>query len=510
MKKIISFLLISSILFSSCASILNGRYQKVGIKTDEGTSMLVNGKKPVMKKGKYVLKRNAEAKEITIFKEGYKDSHYTVIQGNRSPLYILSWIPFAYFVVTPLFDKGEKVFNYDKEYDFSSSMLKLPHRSENGKNIRLNKVSVNLDSESVKSRHFSRYGAFKAGKETREPIPDSSKSIKIENTLFKNHLNSMLVEQGFIDTTNRVLTGNYSNNLYLNATIKGVTVHTIEHNWLPVEAHQNLYFGYVDLEIEWELLDYYKESLNRFTSISTSGQFTGTFLKKSIYDALEIGLIEFLSKEDIKHELSKENENLPEKDRDEIILDRPSNFVENISDVMKASVTIRSEEGHGSGFIISQDGYIITNYHVVSNKEDLQVILYNGYDYKAEVVRVDKKHDLALLKIEENSLSPFKLSANRNIKLATEIYAVGTPSAEDLGQTISAGIVSGIRKTNFGGHLIQTDASINSGNSGGAIVNEQGEVIAVVSSKLVGFGIEGVAFGIPFYEILDQLKIRFE
>lgn len=87
---------------------------------------------------------------------------------------------------------------------------------------------------------------------------------------------------------------------------------------------------------------------------------------------------------------------------------------------------------------------------------------------------------------------------------------MGTPTAEDLSQTISKGIISGIRKTDGDKKLIQTDASINAGNSGGAIIDKDGLVIGVVSSKLKGFGIEGVAFGIPSYEIFERLKINIK
>jgi hypothetical protein len=509
MKKIISFLLISSILFSSCASILNGRYQKVAIKKKENATVLINGEKPVMKQGKYVLRRDGIPKEVTIRKEGYKDNHYTLIQGNRSPWYILSCIPFGILLYPALFDRGPKAGNFEKEYDFRTPMHELPYKSESLKNIRLNKVLVNLDSTSVKSRYFSRYRTFKKRRDKGRLTSDLDRSIKVENTPFMEHLNSLLVKQGFIDTTNRVLTDNYSNDLFLNATVKGVSIHAVDSKYGFGESGDFGNFGYIDLEIEWELLDYYKESIYQFTSISTSGQFKGSFLKESIYDALEVGLLEFLSKDSVRDELLKQDD-LSEEEMGELVIVNPKRFVEDISDVAQASVTIKNKKGHGSGFIISNDGYIVTNYHVVSKKEDLQVILNNEEKYKVEVIRVNKMYDLALLKIEKNDLIPFKLGSKKDIKLATEIYAVGTPSAEDLGQTISRGIISGIRSTDFGNEFIQTDASINSGNSGGAIVNRQGVVLGVVSSKLVGLGIEGVAFGIPCYDILDQLKIKFE
>jgi S1-C subfamily serine protease len=176
---------------------------------------------------------------------------------------------------------------------------------------------------------------------------------------------------------------------------------------------------------------------------------------------------------------------------------------------IKSTVTIKSKDAFGSGFIISNDGYIITNYHVVSEPENLRVRLNNEKEYDADIIRVSKIYDLALIKIEANDLIPFSINNSKEIEVATEIYAVGTPTAEDLSQTISKGIISGIRKSGDS-KLIQTDASVNSGNSGGPIIDKNGVVLGVVSSKLKGFGVEGVAFGIPAYEVLDRLKLNLK
>jgi S1-C subfamily serine protease len=105
---------------------------------------------------------------------------------------------------------------------------------------------------------------------------------------------------------------------------------------------------------------------------------------------------------------------------------------------------------------------------------------------------------------------PFQLSQSREIGVAQELYAVGTPSSEQLSQTISKGIVSGKRKTRTFDQLIQTDAKINRGNSGGAMINKEGLVIGVATYKISGLFIEGIAFGIPAYEIFDRLKIKVE
>src|SRR5690606_32239302 len=107
---------------------------------------------------------------------------------------------------------------------------------------------------------------------------------------------------------------------------------------------------------------------------------------------------------------------------------------------INASLTIKNKNGHGSGFVITSDGYIITNYHVVSDSDNLKVILNDESEYDVAVIRASKIHDLALVKIEAKGLVPFRVSSSRDIEIAGDIFAVGTPTAEDLSQTISKGI----------------------------------------------------------------------
>ena len=198
-----------------------------------------------------------------------------------------------------------------------------------------------------------------------------------------------------------------------------------------------------------------------------------------------------------------------EKSFEEIYIKNPADYVDNLNKAVQSTLTIKTKDKFGSGFVISEDGYIITNYHVVSDTSDLKVVLNDNSEHNAEVIRVSKIYDMALLKIDADGLVPFKINDSEYIEIASEVYAVGTPSAEDLSQTISQGIVSGVRDFNDS-KLIQTDASVNNGNSGGPLVLKDGMVIGIVSAKLKGFGVEGVAFGIPAYEIFDRLKIRYE
>ncbi len=179
-------------------------------------------------------------------------------------------------------------------------------------------------------------------------------------------------------------------------------------------------------------------------------------------------------------------------------------------DLITSIVTIKTGSGHGSGCLISADGYIVTNYHVApSSKDTISVILHGGEVYKAELVRSDFTFDLALLKIESETpfCSVMPVGEVKN-KLGDKVMVIGTPADPSLGQTITKGIVSGFRQVR-GKSLIQTDAHINPGNSGGALFNESGELIGVVSSKAAGAIVEGVGFAIPAPYIFERLKLEY-
>jgi serine protease Do len=167
------------------------------------------------------------------------------------------------------------------------------------------------------------------------------------------------------------------------------------------------------------------------------------------------------------------------------------------------------QRGVGSGFIISRDGYILTNNHVIEGADQIKVKLSTGAEYKAQVMGRDAKTDLALIKIKGASdLTPLALGNSDNLKVGNWVVAIGSPFG--LEQTVTAGIVSAKGRVIGAGpydNFIQTDASINPGNSGGPLVNLQGEVVGI-NTAIVAEG-QGIGFAIPINmakEIASQLR----
>lgn len=168
----------------------------------------------------------------------------------------------------------------------------------------------------------------------------------------------------------------------------------------------------------------------------------------------------------------------------------------------------------GSGVIISQDGYIITNRHVINNAEEIEVVLNDKRTYNADILGEDPKSDLALLKIQAKNLPFMKFDDSNNLRVGEWVLAVGNPY--NLNSTVTAGIISAksrkINILNDGGieSFIQTDAAINSGNSGGALVNTSGNLIGIntaIQSKTGSFS--GYGFAIPSNmaeKIVNDLK----
>ena len=180
--------------------------------------------------------------------------------------------------------------------------------------------------------------------------------------------------------------------------------------------------------------------------------------------------------------------------------------------------------GSGSGVILSEDGYILTNNHVISSADSssfyqvsdaksIKVKIYgDDTEYSAEIIGTDSQTDLAVLKIDKTGLTPAELGDSSSVQIGEFVLAIGNPY--NLDYSVTAGIISALNREmtveNTTYNVIQADCAINSGNSGGALVNGKGEVICITTLKLAGDGIEGVSFAIPVNETVPIYKELIE
>ena len=163
----------------------------------------------------------------------------------------------------------------------------------------------------------------------------------------------------------------------------------------------------------------------------------------------------------------------------------------------------------GSGFILTADGYVLTNYHVIESSSSISVTLYDGKSYDATLIGYDESSDIAVLKIDAEGLTPVVLGDSDNLNVGDSVVAIGNPLGE-LTFSLTSGAVSALNReitlsNSVTMNLIQTDCAINSGNSGGALFNLYGEVIGITNAKYSGSGsgasIDNIGFAIPINHV---------
>ena len=166
----------------------------------------------------------------------------------------------------------------------------------------------------------------------------------------------------------------------------------------------------------------------------------------------------------------------------------------------------------GTGVVMTADGYIITNAHVIDGGDAARVIFHDGTEYEAKLVGADKISDIALLKVEAKGLTAMQFVDSALVQVGDTAIAIGNPLGEEFSGSMSTGIISGVsRDVNFQNRsltLLQTDAALNSGNSGGALFNVYGQVVGITNMKMMGSytsSIEGVGFAIPSVTVKEMV-----
>ena len=201
-------------------------------------------------------------------------------------------------------------------------------------------------------------------------------------------------------------------------------------------------------------------------------------------------------------------------------------YAQNVRSVVLIEATITADlfgqtgsgTSAGSGFILTEDGYVVTNYHVVDGATSVNVVLHDGTSYAAALVGKDSTNDLAVLKVDAVGLDAVALGSSDDLIVGDQVVAIGNPLGE-LTATLTVGYVSAKERTvNTDGTIItmiQTDAAINSGNSGGPLFNMKGQVVGITTAKYSGASssgatIEGIGFAIPMSDVRNEIQELIE
>lgn len=505
-KYSIMALIIIPMLINSCATILNGGNQEIKVSsTDPQSTIYLNGDSVgTGTVDNLLVPRDFESQQIEINTKGYHTDYHVLLQEKRASMYTLSWIPFGIFIVPPIYDNGAKAYDYQSTYSFKPRTPKLEW-DESLKRIHLDKVSVDLSSENHEA-YIVNYSDFRNNKRSYIDLFELD-SIQLEDTYYSRMLFKKLKENGFVDTNNVIFQENH--NVYkLRADVKELYFYDVRKSILRL--------GFISAwsKIAWEIKDVYDQTVHVDTVEVMSGEFSPDYISvesaidKALEDVIERSMYEFLLTDKARKLIDRDERTNIVYD-EKIKIDAPTSKITTLDDAMKAAVTIKDDEGHGSGFFISNDGYLLTNYHVIAGKEDkIEILLNDGRKAKPKIIRTNEIYDLALLKIDEEVEYAYDLPTQKRFSTGDDIFAIGTPTSVELGQSISKGIISSVREyKNY--DWIQTDVSLNPGNSGGTIVNSTGELIGVVDFKVMGFGFEGLSFCIPAYNIQKILDVSY-
>lgn len=194
----------------------------------------------------------------------------------------------------------------------------------------------------------------------------------------------------------------------------------------------------------------------------------------------------------------------------EFIFNASEIYEYNVDSVVSIEVKNSYLTGYGTGFIISEEGYIVTNYHVVEGASTIKVTLYDESVYTAKLIGYEESNDLAVIKIEpQGKIESLVYGKSSDLKVGDDVYVIGNPLG-DLTFTLTTGVVSALNRlidtgTGFNINMFQTDAAINSGNSGGPVFDKHGFVVGIASAKYASASIEGLSFCVPIDDVRSMI-----
>ncbi len=541
MKKFIIFILLLStsiITLNSCASFFASGSQNLKFnKPNDGTKIYVNNQlvDKVNTEGQltHKVKKSVEIQQITVTEKDYVNEYLVTSHYLASPWKYVSLIFFP-TVVVPAYDfkvSPVRTFRYPTiPFSVPQEKVKKVIHKDSQKYLYLTQSSFDLPKKNI-SEGTINYRGYYRKKTNKIKYRNPDEDIKLDNTIFSDDMNNLLKEGRFVDTTGKILK-NPLNTMYVKVVVESMKMTRIVNDLVPQFMEEYAYI--VELGTKWEILDAYEQSKYTQNITIKSGEFAGKnllaefervknmseeekkkfetdFLKRNprilaISHALEKSFHQLLAQPQVQSLLEYQKDDTQKSENLKITM--PTKKIISLDNALEGNVTVITEKGHGSGFAISEDGYIITNFHVIVNNKDLKIQTNKGEKLTAKLVKKNEFADLALLKVEHKFDYAFAIPNEINFSTGQEIFAIGTPKNIEFGQTLTKGIISSKRKRDDQ-DIIQTDASVNQGNSGGALIDNKGNLIGIVNAKLMGVGVEGIAFAILAKDIIKYLNITY-
>lgn len=379
------------------------------------------------------------------------------------------------------------------------------------------KVSLGMNPI-VRAYH---YDFLKARTRNYDVVKSKCKNCSDDNVFHIDGLKNGfkgLASTGYVDTNLAVL--NLGNNRSrLEVGINSLNILYLE----PEKLCQNIAMN-LEVEMSYVFEDNYGKEIFKGTKKGKSGVYSLDeigwktmdckgqlqYIEKYFQEAIANSFFDMIADSTFKDVFSDKEKLSATKM--EVLSMKPKSFVTDMKSALSATVTITADGSFGSGCVISNDGYILTSYHVISEIEDslIKVITNKGDTLNCKVMRTSKKADLAIIKVEKAFPFSFKLDESAEFEVADEVIAIGTPAYMELSQTVSKGIISGVRTSTDAIKLIQTDVSVSPGNSGGPLIKRPATFIGVVNSKISGERVEGLGFCTPVSDVIKYLKLQLQ
>ncbi len=552
MRKVVRnvVLLIVAASLTGCAAMFIPNSQSVTVSSkNPETTVYVNNEKTTKGKKAEKVKTPRGGTQIVLTTPDYKDQYMvmTPVKGKRPaafyPLLVLDvpasvacllyFAPYAPWMID--FRVASNT-SYEKIQSFAPT-LPYKKRAEDEKYIDLSGVKYDIKNiekdiipvpvtysndmksaiakaETKKQKEIDKKEKkAKKKKKDKEKFTDTTDKSKIEgwDRNISSNIYKTLKKTGFVDTV--AVFSELNNTVRVEGQIKNLKYYSI--------SGRINGFKKAKVDVLWYIKDLYGQKIDSVSIGTFSGDFCNDYLYKNheddavytvVKDAIENSFMDF-QKNAVFAKYAKIETGISIKD-ELLTLPRPTGVVKNLEDAGDASVIVkRKDGGHGSGFAITNDGYILTNYHVIAGKlagkpGEVSIVLSTGLELPATIVRFNEKTDLALLKIDRKMEKAFLLTADKKYKRHDDCYTIGAPKSIELGQTLSSGLISNERETKEKMYL-QLSMSVNSGNSGGAVFDRAGNLHGVIVSKLVGQSTEGVCFAIPSHLSGDYLNIVY-
>ena len=548
---------IAAIIFSAsgCALIFSPARQYVHVSTTTpGAAISFDGDSIGRGSAHLRLSKYKVYNTFTAEKEGFKSRNYCVALHKYSPTVALAALDVAAIMVPYLVSVHKtntngsgttigsdiaiipglfsalvlykelhhvKTHRYDKDNNIPA-LVPYKFRLADEKYLLVNNTAADIpvaNQELVSYRNLKKYHN-KSGNSNGSRRSYAQENLKLDNTVFTGTLNASLKKMRFVDTSGHIFP-NVDNSLYLNATIKKITFHEIWSPYAsftpnPPDAKQSNHLFSVELAVDWDVLDFYKQKLTTIRTVETSDLYTVAYgsgksemantIYKAVKDNMELSIINLRTKLEqkgmLKNTVSKPDSSVLE-------ISRPPAIVRTKDDFKKSCVAIKTDDGSCSGTIVSEDGYILTSFHATLNTKKITVLFSDSTTAEATVIRKNASADVALLKINKTGLTPFILSEDTDPEIGIDVWAVGIVVGVDKEASLSHGIISGVRKTDDM-VMLQTDASLNPTNSGGALVSAKGVAVGLVSMKLAGRGVEGIGFALSAHDIMKKLQLKYK